>query len=47
MSILAKQIAEPIRTHQPLPTFPEGLSLTNGYEIQISLSPSNELKAIV
>jgi hypothetical protein len=47
MSILAEQIAEAIRTHQPLPAFPEGLSLANGYELQISLSPSNELKAIV
>lgn len=34
MSTLAQQIAEAILTHQPLPVFPEGLSLANGYELQ-------------
>ena len=34
MSALAEQIAEAIRSHQPLPVFPKGLSLTDGYDIQ-------------
>ena len=38
MSILTEQIAEAIHTHQPLPAFPEGLSLTNGYEIQLEVA---------
>ncbi|MBT5155996.1 MAG: hypothetical protein HON77_01380 [Gammaproteobacteria bacterium] len=38
MSILAKRIAEAIRTHEPLPAFPEGLNLNNGYEIQLEVA---------
>ncbi len=34
MSALAQQIAEAILNHQPLPVFPEGLTLANGYELQ-------------
>tara|TARA_B110000977_G_scaffold36145_1_gene48383 strand:- start:4714 stop:5421 length:708 start_codon:yes stop_codon:yes gene_type:complete len=38
MSALTEQIAEAIRSHQPLPAFPGGLSLTDGYEIQLEVA---------
>jgi 2-keto-4-pentenoate hydratase len=38
MSALAQQIAEAIRTHQPLPAFPDGLSLADGYEVQLEVA---------
>ena len=38
MNDLAKQIAGAIRAHQPLPTFPEGLSLAEGYELQLEVA---------
>ena len=38
MSALANQIAEAIRTHQPLPVFPQALNLADGYEIQLEVA---------
>jgi len=38
LSTLAEQIAEAIRTHQPLPSFPKGLSMTKGYEVQLEVA---------
>lgn len=38
MSELVQRIAEAIRTHQPLPAFPEGLTLAKGYEVQLEVA---------
>ncbi len=38
MNTLPQQIAEAIRTHQPLPAFPKGLDLANGYEVQLKVA---------
>ena len=38
MRALAEQIAEAIRSHHPLPVFPKGLSLPDGYDIQLEVA---------